>query len=89
MENHIFDLAEEFYDMALNYAIKSGNGKHIEKAYYYKAVLLEKKGKSEEAEMYMNLSLDALLKHGSKSEKLTDTLMWLICTINLRGKGSS
>ncbi|NLP27619.1 MAG: helix-turn-helix transcriptional regulator [Clostridia bacterium] len=70
MENHIFDLAEEFCDMALNYAIKSGNGKHIEKAYYYKAVLLEKKGKSEEAEMYMNLSLDALFKHGSKSEKI-------------------
>lgn len=70
MEYNMFDLAEELCDEALNYAIESGNAKYIDRAYYYKALLLEKKANYEGAEMYMNLSLDALFKYGGKSEKV-------------------
>ena len=40
----------------------------MEKAYYYKSIILKEKGMNIEAEMYMNLSLDALMKFGSKKE---------------------
>jgi len=66
----LYDLAEELCDEALNYAIQSGNVKYIDRAYYYKAIFLEKRAKYEDAEMYMNLSLDALFKYGGKSEKV-------------------
>lgn len=70
IEYDMFDLAEELCDDALNYAIESGDVKYIDRAYYYKAMILEKKANYEEAEMYMNLSLDALFKYGNKSEKV-------------------
>lgn len=70
LEYNMFDLAEELCDEALNYAIQSGNVKYIDRAYYYKAILLEKQERYDEAEMYMNLSLDALFKYGGKSEKV-------------------
>lgn len=68
VDNNILDEAVEKCDEALNYAISSDDIKLIEKAYYYKAKILQKYDKYSEAEMYMNLSLDALLKFASKKE---------------------
>ncbi|MCJ7691392.1 MAG: transcriptional regulator, partial [Clostridiaceae bacterium] len=53
-------------DEVLNYAINLDDIKFVEKSYYYKAVILNKQGASSSAEMYMNLSLDSLLKFGEK-----------------------
>jgi tetratricopeptide (TPR) repeat protein len=41
---------------------------YIEKAYYYKAMLISKNDDIIMSEMYMNLSLDVLLKCGSKKQ---------------------
>ncbi len=40
----------------------------MEKAYYYKAMIFERKKNYIMAETYMMLSLDALMKYGTKSE---------------------
>lgn len=68
IKNDVLDLAQSISDEVLNYAIKLDDMKFVEKSYYYKAVILEKKGMSSSAEMYMNLSLDSLLKFGEKQD---------------------
>lgn len=68
IENKIFDKANDVCSIALDDAIKLDNIKFIERAYYYKAVILTKQGSIHEAEIYMNLSLDALLKFGTKPD---------------------
>ncbi len=55
----------------LNYAINLDDIKFIEKSYYYKAIILDRQGQSSSAEMYMNLSLDSLLKFGEKQDIYT------------------
>lgn len=62
VENDVLEKAQSICDEALNYAIDLDNTVFIERAYHYKALILEKKGDLYSAEMYMNLSLDALLK---------------------------
>lgn len=66
---NMLEEAEEISDEALNNAIGCDNIKFIERAYYFKSLILERKGKYEQAETYMNLSLDALFKFGSKQER--------------------
>jgi tetratricopeptide (TPR) repeat protein len=68
IENDVLDLAQTISDEVLNYAINLNDIKFIEKSYYYKAVILDKLGTSSSSEMYMNLSLDSLLKFGEKKE---------------------
>lgn len=68
VNNEIIDEAEIINENALNYAIKLDNIKLIEKAYYLKAKILKKMKSLVSAEMYMNLSLDALSKFGNKRE---------------------
>lgn len=67
--NGKYDYAYELVEMNLNDAISTNNIKLIEKAYYLKGMILNKKGKISEAEMYLNLSLDSLYKFGSKKER--------------------
>ena len=50
-------------------AIVTNNVKLIEKSYYLKGTILQKMDKYSEAEKYMNLSLDALFKFGSREER--------------------
>jgi transcriptional regulator with XRE-family HTH domain len=69
VSRNILDIAQEVCDEALNTAINLDNIKLIEKAYYYKSVILQKKGDISSAEMYMNLSTDALFKFGNKKQK--------------------
>lgn len=68
INENLLDKAQEKCDEALDCAISSDNIKLIEKAYFYKAKILQKKGKFSESEMYINLSLDALMKFGTKTE---------------------
>ncbi|MGH4118430.1 helix-turn-helix domain-containing protein [Clostridium sp.] len=68
IENDVLDLAQSISDEVLNYAINLDDIKLVEKSYYYKAVILNKQGMSSSAEMYMNLSLDSLLKFGEKQD---------------------
>ncbi len=68
LENNVLSLAQEVCNEALNNAISLDNIKFIERAYYYKAMILQKENNLNTAEMYMNLSLDALMKFGSKQD---------------------
>jgi tetratricopeptide (TPR) repeat protein len=68
LENGEVETAKSICDEALDYSIDLDNISFIEKAYYYKACILEKSGNISSAEMYMNLSLDALMKFGTKAD---------------------
>jgi len=71
IENEVLDLAKVISDEVLNYAINLDDIKFIEKGYYYKAIILDRQGMPSSAEMYMNLSLDSLLKFGGKQDIYT------------------
>jgi transcriptional regulator with XRE-family HTH domain len=66
--NNILNAAQNICDDALNYAISLNDATFIEKAYYLKSRILQRQNNSISAEMYMNLSLDSLLKFGSKQD---------------------
>ncbi|MCL2320526.1 MAG: helix-turn-helix domain-containing protein [Oscillospiraceae bacterium] len=55
-------------DEILNIAIEINNIEYIEKAYFYKSLILEHEGNIFLAEMYLNLSLDALQKFGTEKQ---------------------
>jgi len=57
-----------FCDEILNIAIEINNIEYIEKAYFYKSLILEQEGNIFLAEMYLNLSLDALQKFGTEKQ---------------------
>ncbi|MDT8719098.1 transcriptional regulator [Clostridium sp. 19966] len=69
INNNILEEAKKICDDALNYAIMLDNINYIEKAYYFKSTILQKMGDYNSAEMYMNLSVDALMKYGNKKER--------------------
>lgn len=69
IDNEEYERAFEITEDALNMAILTGNIKLIEKSYYLKGSILQKKGNYKEAEKYMNLSLDSLFKFGSRQER--------------------
>ena len=60
--------AQQVCDTTLNYAIALDDIRYIEKAYYFKAIIMDKQDNLISSEMYMNLSLDALVKFGDKQE---------------------
>lgn len=64
-----YEEALELVEKNLNNAISVNNIKLIEKAYYLKGMILNRLGKIEDAEMYLNLSLDSLYKFGTKKER--------------------
>lgn len=68
INNILLDSAQQICDTVLNYAISLNNMKYIERAYYYKAVILVRQGNFEFGEMYMNLSLDTLLKFATSTK---------------------
>lgn len=68
VENDVHGPAKEKCEQALNLAIKAGNLKQLEKAYYLKGRVLEREGDTSSAEIYYNLSLDTLLKFGTSSD---------------------
>ncbi|WP_333887579.1 tetratricopeptide repeat protein [Clostridium sp.] len=68
IKNEVLDKVQDTCDVVLNYAISLNDIEYIEKAYYYKAVILIKQGNFEFGEMYMNLSLDTLLKFATSTK---------------------
>lgn len=68
IQNGMYEKANVLCEKALNHAIKLDDNKLVEKIYYYKAIMFQREDKLMSTEMYMNLSLDLLLKFGSKSE---------------------
>ncbi|MGY0372835.1 helix-turn-helix domain-containing protein [Clostridium sp. JNZ J1-5] len=68
VNNSIAELARELSETTLDYSIHLDNIKFIEKAYYLKSKILQKQNNLLSAEMYMNLSLDALAKFGTKKQ---------------------
>jgi len=71
IENDEIDMADCFCEDSLNFAIDLKNDKLIEKAYYYKSLILCIQNNFVSAEMYINLSLDVLTKFGKKNEIYT------------------
>lgn len=69
IDNLQYEIAYKITEQALNLAIITDNIKLIEKSYYLKGTILQKMDKYVEAEKYMNLSLDSLLKFGSREER--------------------
>lgn len=61
--------AHDLVDEALNMAISTDMIELIENAYYLKGIILQKEGNYVDSELYMNLSLDSLLKYGSKDQR--------------------
>ena len=68
-ENKEYDIAYEITDKALDSAIDTDDIVLIEEAYYFKGMILQKKGLYVQAEMYMNLSLDSLFKFANKEKR--------------------
>jgi transcriptional regulator with XRE-family HTH domain len=68
IENNELDLAQFHCDNMLNLAINLDNLHYIERAYYFKSSILQKQNNYFLAETYMNFSLDALLKFGTRSQ---------------------
>ena len=69
IENGEYDIANNLAEEALDMAIVTDNVKLIEKSYHLKGTILQKMNKYAESEKYMNLSLDALFKFGSRDER--------------------
>ena len=68
IDNDEIDIADSFCEDSLNFAINLNNDKLIERAYYYKSLILCAQSNFISAEMYINLSLDVLTKFGKKHE---------------------
>ena len=69
VENGILDEAQLISNEALNLAIDCDDINHIEKSYYFKSAILQKLGHYDKADMYMNLSTDALFKYANNQER--------------------
>lgn len=74
IDNNSLEEVPELIKDVLDYSIDLDNIKFIQKSYYLKANLLIKQNNLTSAEMYMNLSLDAITKFGTKKE-IYDTYM--------------
>lgn len=68
IENNMVEAANSICDETLDSAIRFDDTVYIEKAYYYKSILLFKSNNISSAEMYMNLSLGLFEKIASKHE---------------------
>ena len=66
IKNKMFNEAQNLSNDVLDCAIKFGDNQYIERAYYFKAMILISNEDYFSAEMYMSLSLDSLIKCGSK-----------------------
>ena len=60
--------ASKYVDMVVNAAIENQNPHAVEKAYYFKGILLAENGNYDMAETYLSVSLDMLIKRGRTRE---------------------
>ncbi|KYH30399.1 MULTISPECIES: helix-turn-helix domain-containing protein [Clostridium] len=68
INNGALSEAESLIEKVIDYSINLNNIKFIEKSYYLKSKILQNNSNYISAEMYMNLSLDALTKFGNNKE---------------------
>ena len=68
-KNNKYDEAFSYISEALNLAIDIDDEKLIEKAYYFKGMIHQKLNDYIQAEMYMNLATDFLLRFANNEEK--------------------
>lgn len=68
INNGAMQESEDLIERVLDHSINLDNIRFIEKSYYLKSKILQDKNNLTSAEMYMNLSLDALAKFGTKKE---------------------
>ena len=66
--NEEYENAYELIETAIDRAINTKSNELMEEAYYLKGMILQKMGMYLQAEMYMNLSLDFILKCGTKEK---------------------
>ena len=71
IENKELNISQRICDEALDNAINLDNIIFIERAYYLKALILQARNNGNSPEMYMNLSLDSLVKFGTKQDIYT------------------
>lgn len=69
IDNVAYDYATELSDQALDLAIETDNIKLVERAYFLKGTILKKQNNYISAELYMNLSMDALFKFAGREER--------------------
>lgn len=69
MENNQYDLALKTATSSLDKSIITNNIRLIEESYYINGHILQKMKRFKEAEKFMNLSLDALYKFGSREQR--------------------
>ena len=67
--NREYEEAFKYTDEALDLAIDIDEIKLIEKGYYFKGMIYQKRGEFIQAEMYMNLSTDFLFRFASSEER--------------------
>lgn len=63
-----YEEASKYIDLVVNSAIENKNPDTVERAYYFKGILLAESGSYDMAETYMSVSLDMLLKRGRSCE---------------------
>ena len=68
-DNKKYEEVLAYIEEAVNLAIFTNDSKLIEKGYYFKGMVYQRKGDLIHAEMYMNLSIDFLLKFANNEEK--------------------
>lgn len=66
--NQEYEIAIRIIDEALNLSIYCDNDKLIERAYYFKGMILQKKGEYIQAETFMNISTDYFLRYANREE---------------------
>lgn len=102
IENNLYDEAEGIMEEAINNAIYLNDDYYIEKAYFYKALILGEKGNMDSKELYMNLSLNSLENIGTtkeiydrylligkmyhESKKYQDSINYFNLALKLKGK---
>lgn len=96
-----FEEASKYIDLVVNSAIENQDNAAVEKAYYFKGILLAESGNYDMAETYLSVSLDMLIKKGKtkdlakryndmahvyyKMDKKEDAIRYLALGLNSKG----
>jgi tetratricopeptide (TPR) repeat protein len=89
IESKEFNISQSICDEALNDAINLDNIIFIERAYYFKALILQAQNNGISPEMYMNLSLDSLVRFGTKQAIYTRYMEMGYMYYNLKSTAES